>query len=377
MERHAVPQNIMDVEFKLFGALTIKQFGYLAGGFVFAFFFYLSGLPPLLTLVMIILSVVFGLFLSLVKINGQASSVWMSNFILAIFTSQQRVWRKTAVTPEILKDSQQAVMPEDVEMIKQTSRAIDRANRMPLENLNLEPQNPEVDKQENQRLDQIEQHFDFAMQDLEKQNQANLPQRQVVMPKSPEPVDLEVIHPRPKTVILKPEQDNLAGDISERPLIGEPVLNAGQTAGMLTPMGTVAVNRPVGGSKQEAETPVAKPKEGTVQSRSISAEKKDVATDGAAQTQQHLLAFRKPNIISGLVVDKSGKPVENAIVSIKDLKERLLRKVNVMKNGTFTLATPLPDATYHIDIEAPAFKFDRFQLILNGEVQPGYKFKAK
>ena len=253
MERHAVPQNIMDVEFKLFGALTIKQFGYLAGGFVLAFFFYLSGLPQLLTLVLIIFSVILGLFLSLVKINGQASSVWMSNFVLAIFTSQQRIWRKTAVTPEILKDSQQTVLPEDVEMIKKTSNAIDRANRMPLENLNLEPQNPEVDKFENQRLEQIEQHFDFAMQDLEKQNQANLPQREVVMPKAPEPVDLEVIHPRPKTVILKPEQDNLAGDISERPLIGEPVMTSGQTASMLTPMGTVNVNRVMGGNNPVTE----------------------------------------------------------------------------------------------------------------------------
>ena len=40
MYEHAIPQNIMEYEFKLFAGLTLKQFIYVAisGGFSFALF---------------------------------------------------------------------------------------------------------------------------------------------------------------------------------------------------------------------------------------------------------------------------------------------------------------------------------------------------
>ncbi|KXK26215.1 MAG: hypothetical protein TR69_WS6001001210 [candidate division WS6 bacterium OLB20] len=86
---------------------------------------------------------------------------------------------------------------------------------------------------------------------------------------------------------------------------------------------------------------------------------------------------RKPNIIAGVVVDKSDKPIPHATIEIKDQREHLLRKQTTTANGTFSLNTPLDNGTYHIDVVADGFKFGRFELILSGTALPNYKFRAK
>ena len=45
MEQHPVPQNVTTFQFRLIGDMTIKQFGYLAGGAIVAFISYKLPLP--------------------------------------------------------------------------------------------------------------------------------------------------------------------------------------------------------------------------------------------------------------------------------------------------------------------------------------------
>lgn len=102
MKQHAVPENIMDVEFKLFGSLTAKQFGYIvAGGIVGLFFYFVfkSFNSMLLSWVFAVLSVILGLSLALIRINEQPFEIWLGNFLEAMFSSQKRVWRKGKKTP--------------------------------------------------------------------------------------------------------------------------------------------------------------------------------------------------------------------------------------------------------------------------------------
>src|SRR4030042_4760619 len=110
MKQHSVPENIMDVEFKLFGSLTAKQFGYIvAGGLIGLFFFYLfKGFNSmLLAWIFVGLSVILGLSLALIRINEQPFEVWLGNFLGAMFSSQKRVWKKENMMPQALKMNQQ------------------------------------------------------------------------------------------------------------------------------------------------------------------------------------------------------------------------------------------------------------------------------
>jgi hypothetical protein len=116
MKQHAVPENIMDVEFKLFGSLTAKQFGYIiAGGGVGLFFFYLfkSLGSSFLGIIFAFLSVVLGLSLALIRINEQPFEIWLGNFLAAMFSSQKRVWRKSRNVPDSLKKKDEVVATKE------------------------------------------------------------------------------------------------------------------------------------------------------------------------------------------------------------------------------------------------------------------------
>lgn len=154
MERHAVPQNIMEVEFKLFGSLTVKQFAYLAGGLMVGLSVYFLPFPIALRFVLIVISVVLGLFLSLVKINGQYSSIWLSNFIVAMFTSQERVWKKTGVVPDIFKEEVKRTKEEAVAKVTKSGRL--KATVTPYSRFETKVESTKADREEELKLKQIE-----------------------------------------------------------------------------------------------------------------------------------------------------------------------------------------------------------------------------
>jgi len=106
MKQHSVPENIMEVEFKLFGSLSAKQFGYIIfGGCIGLFFFYFfkSLNSIFLGWIFAFLCVILGISLALIRINEQPFEVWLGNFIAAMFSSQKRVWRKDKKIPPVLE----------------------------------------------------------------------------------------------------------------------------------------------------------------------------------------------------------------------------------------------------------------------------------
>lgn len=96
MKQHAIPQNVLDVEFKLFTKFTLKEFSYLAigvgsGGLVL--YLTVGGqIPGLIGIPIFILSSIAGIFLALVPINDQPADKFIQNYIKAITSPTQRVW---------------------------------------------------------------------------------------------------------------------------------------------------------------------------------------------------------------------------------------------------------------------------------------------
>lgn len=96
MRQHPIPQNILDVEFKLFTKFTLKEFAYLAIGIgIGGVLLYLTvgkTIPALIGIPGMILSSGAGIFLGLVPINDQDADVFIKNYVSAITTPTQRVW---------------------------------------------------------------------------------------------------------------------------------------------------------------------------------------------------------------------------------------------------------------------------------------------
>ncbi len=96
MRQHPIPQNILDVEFKLFTKFTLKEFAYLAIGVsiggVFLYFTTKGQFPGIIGVPLFVMFSGIGLFFALVPINDQPADKFISNFFAAINKPTQRVW---------------------------------------------------------------------------------------------------------------------------------------------------------------------------------------------------------------------------------------------------------------------------------------------
>ncbi|MCL4360428.1 PrgI family protein [Patescibacteria group bacterium] len=95
MEQHPVPQNVTTFQFRLIGDMTIKQFGYLAGGVILAYLCYKLPLPFFFTWPLTLLTGLGGFGLAFVPIEERPMDVWIMSFFKNVYSPTQYVWQKT------------------------------------------------------------------------------------------------------------------------------------------------------------------------------------------------------------------------------------------------------------------------------------------
>jgi hypothetical protein len=131
MKQHPIPQNILDIEFKLFSHFTIREFAYIAIGLGFGvIFLYLMSnrtIPGWIAIPIFLLSSGTGAFLGLVPINDQKADVYLKNFIKSVSSPTLRVWRSDYLDHSIFKDSSATVALADAknqQAVKQDPKII-------------------------------------------------------------------------------------------------------------------------------------------------------------------------------------------------------------------------------------------------------------
>lgn len=87
-----VPQFI-DIEDKVIGPFTFKQFMYMAGGLGLAFAVY-KILPPFISIPIALGIVVLAIMLTFYKVNGKPFVFTLQSFIYFIFQSKLYIWKK-------------------------------------------------------------------------------------------------------------------------------------------------------------------------------------------------------------------------------------------------------------------------------------------
>ncbi len=100
MDQHPVPQNISSYEFRLVGDMTLKQFFQLAGGVLAAIIIYRFPLIGLLKWPLMGLSVLIGVLLAFVPVNGRPFSQWVMAFIRAIYSPTEFAWNPANTSPQ-------------------------------------------------------------------------------------------------------------------------------------------------------------------------------------------------------------------------------------------------------------------------------------
>jgi hypothetical protein len=119
-KQHAVPQNIMDVEFKIIGELTLRQFSYLVvfGGLCYISVAYVVGIFkwPLAALFALT-----GIGLAFVPLEERGLDQWLISFIKAVSSPNQKLWRKDAILPSVFSYQDVAVVKQELITLTPTS----------------------------------------------------------------------------------------------------------------------------------------------------------------------------------------------------------------------------------------------------------------
>lgn len=108
--QYQVPQFI-EIEDKIFGPLTFKQFLYVAGGGALAFILW-SFLPSFLALPVGGGLLVFFIMAAFYKVNGRPFIFFIENFFKYTFSNKLFLWKKKEKSPEKKNRKENVTAPQ-------------------------------------------------------------------------------------------------------------------------------------------------------------------------------------------------------------------------------------------------------------------------
>ncbi len=414
MEQHPVPQNVTTFQFRLIGDMTLKQFGYLAGGAILAFIFYKLPFPLFLNWPLAIIFALGGFGFAFVPIEERPMDVWVLSFFKSIYSPTQYVWsrdagQKTAGQPpsstqaSTITPSAPNIAPPQTHTLEATAQPSSRRGDI---------------------LSMIFTPPSLSSAAL------NTPSRES---KSKGFLDwlFELLTPRPKT---------------DQPLTGKPQVALAHQASYqstihtrmdFTPppavrarsdvnMQTVKKSEPPEPQKARVMT-VSKEEHEAVQKRlaELQAQKEQMEAELARLRVQHqpktdqpmvgappppkptgtyvatpaakqgpsvriITADRAvkvgiprlttfPNVVTGIVKDGDQNLLPGVLITVKDKDGIPMRALKTNRLGQFAASTPLTNGTYFVEIEDPRLRytFDRAQITLNGSIVPALEIFAK
>lgn len=367
MEQHPVPQQISSYHFRLVGDMTIKQFLELAGGIVIAWIVYSLPLPALMRWPVVLFSVLSGIALAFLPFEGRPLDKWFFSFMKAIYSPTNFIWKKTPIIPAYFE-----IRPKIKKSKFKPEEEVDRKKlKEYLETLpDLGPQN-QLDSKETEFISNIMKMYmevqPTTASNITKRKEEfdeRLPSIKVRKLRTP-PIDPraimrgEVILPKPRS--RKPKKIS----IPKQRLI--------EVDELLKPL--TAHEKPEDQNKKKQITlddqidPIKIPQKPQEDKPSTQATTDTTLPFPTPPTQ--------PNVLVGMVVDKKGNIIENAIITIKDEKGNIARAQKTNKIGQFFIATPLDNNKYLIEVEIEGHSFDIINIELKGEPVPPVEIRAK
>ena len=319
MDTHPIPQNVTSFQFKLVGDMTLKQFGYLAAGVGFAYLLlvFLAHDYPLISWPLIIISALSGVALAFLPFESRPLDYWLAAFLKAVYSPTKRVWGKNGKT---FKENPVF-----------SSRLV-----MYLSGGQPAQQPP-------------------APQPLPTQEQL---QKTVELARQAQQLQMKIIQTERSLGQIK--------DQAQKPTAA-PVDYSQQANKAMADLQTF-VNQ-ASSIKQQIESVMPT-------TPSIPREKvKVVIPVRPKQTTVALTTF--PNVINGIIKDNQSNYLEGVVAVIYDKEGLPVRALKTNKLGQFTGSTPLPNATYTLELEKDNFSFDVLQIELIGGVLPPLQVTAK
>lgn len=387
MEQHPVPQNVTTFQFRLIGDMTIKQFGYLAGGAILAYISYKLPLPLFLNWPLAILFAVAGFGFAFIPIEERPMDVWVLSFFKSIYSPTQYVWNKRAPAVQqqtAVPATPAAAVPTDrrgniVQSLYGAPAPTAASKRkgpfdwlldmfMPMPKVNQPTQSvppAQAPAQSGTTLpSRVASRMDFQMAPVVRKTQETIAQQEEKereLERHMQDVQKELQEKQPTDTRLLELQNELAALREERKTMEEEII-------MLRRQIAPANSAP----PPQGGTYVATPA-----SRSGPSVRIITADRAVGAGLPRLTTFA--NVVTGIVKDGEQNLLPGVLVTVKDDEGVPLRALKTNRLGQFAASTPLPNGTYVIEIEDPRLRyaFDRAQVTLNGTIVPALEIFAK
>lgn len=354
-KQHPVPQHVTAFEFKLVGDLTLRQFIYAAAGVAVAYAAFVSNLTFILKWLIIFAAATLGLGSAFLPIQERTLDKWLLNFVRAIFSPTQRIWKKQPLPPEFLReDYSQFLTSQVLSMTPPQSRAqlaaylktksepvleLEEGEEEFLEHLNFKaplPQGIKVQETEKKKETYQPQRKPF-IKNITPGRKIRVPTIEGTI-KFPPPSYAEAsegLRPQPKTTVTLEGIEREKGETLLKKVVRE------------------FKQRPPPPKTEIKPKPQEKPPAPAIS------------------------AAVRPNIIHGVVRDSQNRFLDGAIVLVKDEDGDPVRALKTNPLGQFFSTTPIDNGDYTIEISAAGRSFDIINFTAKGEVLPPFEFRER
>lgn len=439
MEQHPIPQNISGFEFKLIGDITLKQFGYLAGGLVTA---YLSTkiplVPGLFRWPLAGICALLGFGLAFVPIEDRPLDRWLIAFVKSVYMPTQFVWQKsnpppagldstiTTATPAVQEVTVQPPPPKKLaheytgSLPTATPSATHLSTPAPMSTVTpvapppAPPKTPappppppplRVDapppqkkpdwwtigappprrqKNEpvsNQPLPNPSITGKRVVFEEKKDENGKITKTPIPSQQSQKQVERIKSDYEQTTQKLNQQIQSLQQELAQGTVAKERLQEVQQVLSQLT-ADKDRLSKELAQMRHQLEiskqTPTVRPTEyATGPSAPTKSTVKIVAPNTAPQLGIPTLTTQ-PNVVTGIIKDSKGMLLPNLIIMVKDKDSVPVRALKTNRLGQFAASTPLSNGVFYIEVEDPKnqFQFNRIEVSLDGHVIPPLEISA-
>lgn len=425
MEQHPVPQNVTTFQFRLIGDMTIKQFGYLAGGAILAYVSYKLPLPFFFRWPLTFIFALGGVGFAFVPVEERPMDIWVMSFIKNIYSPTQFVWSHEAAPEKSVAFPAghphpavpappahvQAVKPPAVKPVTDVLQRIftpvpvhqtaDGAGQAPRATPTL--------------VHPVAGPFDWIIKLFSPPPRTVHPAafglttaaiptpsvtgRHLDVSSPPKVTSADSRLPAPEAKVQQKEEElatrarEIAGALEEKTQTHARILELqkqltdvlSERDRMRDEMAALRTKTP------QPVTPIPPASPGTTRNASYAS---TVATpavprprtptvniitaEGAVKAGlPRLTTF--PNVVTGIARDSDNNLLPGVLVTVRDKEGVPLRALKTNRLGQFAASTPIANGTYLVEIEDPRgrYTFDRAQVTLNGSIVPALEIIAK
>lgn len=374
MREHPIPQDITSYKFHIVGSMTLKQFGELAVGVIFAVIFWQTNLFFFIKWPLIILSLILGVVAAFVPLGERPLDHWITTFFKVLYRPTQYFWRRKHNIPDPFlyeaSDAAKEYIPEldltpmrrqrikeflvTTELGVPAPDALTRAERVRLQNIaelfNIQPllSNPDVKQQDVSNKPSLK-HRPRKMRQYSSQDDQ-------IHSSGPSSVgadvssDLQSYEKKFKSTFLSTEE------VAQNIAVPE-VKNVKVTDDLSAEEEAIYTQRQQTSGERAF-----------VQNQAVP---EVIDTQEAAQFNKELPFPTKPttpNKLVGMVLSPQNELITDAIVEIKNKQGQIVRAVKTNALGQFFVTTPLPNGEFVVSVEKEGYSFSPQNISLKGKV---------